>query len=116
MSAVKEPRKKISKKSQSFVKMAEFVLNNNYLKFNEQTFLQFSGPVVGAKFASSYVYIYTDQWILTTQEFQPLLWLRHIDDIFSFRLMERKSWRVLTISGLILNYDSGKRDICFFGS
>ena len=40
--------------------MAEFVLNNNYLKFNEQTFLQFSGPVVGAKFASSYVYIYTE--------------------------------------------------------
>ena len=93
--------------------MAEFVLNNNYLKFNEQTFLQFSGPVVGAKFASSYVYIYTDQWILTTQEFQPLLWLRHIDDIFSFRLMERKSWRVLTVLGLILNYDCGKRNICF---
>ena len=58
MSALKEPRKKISKKSQSFVKMAEFVLNNNYLKFNEQTFLKFSGRVIVAKFASSYVYIW----------------------------------------------------------
>ena len=48
-------------------------------------FQQISGTAIGTKFAPPYACIYMDrveQDFLETQELQPLLWLRYIDDIF----------------------------------
>ena len=74
--------------------MAEFVLKNNLFEFNSKVLQQILGTALGTKFAHPYAYIYMDraeQDFLETQKLQPLLWLRYINDVFSFGLMERKS-------------------------
>ena len=76
----------------SLVFAREFVLKNNLFEFNSKVFQQISGTAIGTKFAPPYACIYMDrveQDFLETQELQPLLWLRYIDDIFG--LMEKKS-------------------------
>ena len=75
--------KKIS--TEDLVKMAEFVLKNNYFEFNGQVKHQISGTAIGTKFAPTYACIFIDEVetnFLETQEFQPLVWFRYIDDVF----------------------------------
>ena len=75
--------KKIS--SEDLVKMAEFVLKNNYFEFSGQFKHQISGTAIGTKFAPTYACIFMDEIetkFLETQEFQPLVWLRYIDNVF----------------------------------
>ena len=75
--------KKISK--EDLVKMTEFVLKNNYFEFNGQVKHQISGTAIVTKFAPTYVCIFMDEIeikFLQTQEFQPLVWFRYIDDVF----------------------------------
>ena len=75
--------KKIS--TEDLVKMAEFVLRNNYFEFNGQVKYQISGTAIGTKLASTYACIFIDEIetnFLQTQEFQPLVWFRYNDDIF----------------------------------
>ena len=58
------------------VKMAEFVLKNNYFQFLEKVFQQISGTAIGTKFAPPYACIFMDQVeskFLQTQKFQPLV-------------------------------------------
>ena len=65
--------------------MAEFVLKNNYFQFLDKVYQQISGTAIGAKFAPPYACVFMDQVeskFLQTQEFQPLVGFRHIDDIF----------------------------------
>ena len=65
--------------------MAELALKNNLFEFDNKVFQQISGTAIGTKFAPPYACIYMDrveQDFLETQELQPLLWLRFIDDIF----------------------------------
>ena len=67
------------------VKMAEFVLKNNYFEFNGGVKQQISWTAIGTKFAPPYACIFMDQVetdFLQTQKFQPLVWFRYIDDIF----------------------------------
>ena len=67
------------------VKMAEFVLTNNYFEFSEKVYQQISGTAIGTKFAPPYACIYMDEVeteFLETQNFKPLVWMRYIDDIF----------------------------------
>ena len=44
------------------IKMTEFVLSNNFLKFNGDPFQQISGMTIGTNFALPYVCIYMDQF------------------------------------------------------
>ena len=65
--------------------MTEFVLKNNYFKFNGQVKQQISGTAIGIKFAPTYVCIFMDDVeskFLKTQSLQPLIWFRYIDDVF----------------------------------
>ena len=58
---------------------------NNYFKFNKQIKLQISGTTIGTKFAQPYVRLFMDKIetaFLETQQLQPLVWFRYIDDIF----------------------------------
>ena len=68
--------KKIS--TENLIKMAEFVLKN-------KVFQQISRTAISTKFAPPYACIYmyrVEQDFLKTQELQPLLRFRFIDDIF----------------------------------
>ena len=62
-----------------------FVLQNNYFEFNGEVKQQISGTAIGTKFAPPYACIFMDQdesefW--KTQQHQPLVWFKYIDDIF----------------------------------
>ena len=75
--------KKIS--TEDLVKMVESVLKNKYFEFNGQVKQQISGMAIGTKFAPTYACIFMDEIetkFLETQEFQPLVWFRYIDDVF----------------------------------
>ena len=69
--------KKIS--TEDLVKMAEFVLKNNYFEFNGQVKHQISATIIGTKLSPTYACIFMDEIetkFLQTQEFQPLVWFR----------------------------------------
>ena len=65
--------------------MADFVLKNNFFEFNGEVKRQKSGTAIGTKFAPPYACIFMDEVeteFLKSQELQPFLQLRYIDDIF----------------------------------
>ena len=67
------------------VKMAKFVLKNNYFEFNGKVKQQILGAAIGTKFAPPYACIFMDEVetsFLDTQELKPLVWFRYIDDVF----------------------------------
>ena len=67
------------------VKKAEFVLHNNYFKFNGSIKQQLSVTAIGTKFAPPYVCIFMDKLetnFLKTQTLRPLVWFRYIDVFF----------------------------------
>ena len=55
-----EARKHKAVSTDNLVKMARFVLENNYFKFNGGVKKQISGTEIGTKFAPSYVCIFMD--------------------------------------------------------
>ena len=103
------------------VKLAEFVLKNNIFKFNNEIKQQISGTAIGTKFAPPYACIYMDKTetdFLKTQELQPFVWLRYIDDIF-FIWMHGETELKKFMEGLsfLLNlqftYESSKKELHF---
>ena len=79
----KRESKQIS--TDNLIKLAKFVLQNNYFEFNREVKQQISGTAIGTKFAPPYACIFMDQVeseFLKTQQHQPLVWFRYIDDIF----------------------------------
>ena len=75
--------KKVS--TEDLVKMAIFVLPNNYFEFNRKVKLQILGTAIGTKFAPPYSSLFMDEVetsFLETQEMKPLVWFRYIDDVF----------------------------------
>ena len=67
------------------MKIAEFVLKNNYFEFGNKIKQQISGTAIGTKFAPPYVCIFMSDLetkFLEGQHLQPLVWLRYIDYIF----------------------------------
>ena len=70
--------------TEDLVKMAEFVLRNNYFEFNGSIKQQLSGTTIGKKFAPPYACIFMDKLetnFLKTQTLGPLMWFRYIDDV-----------------------------------
>ena len=66
--------KKIS--TNDLVKIATFVLKNNYFEFNGEVKHQISGTAIGTNVAPTYVSIFMDEIktnFLDTQEFKPLV-------------------------------------------
>ena len=66
--------------TEDLVKMAEFVLKNNYFEFNSSFKHQISGAAIGTKFAPPYEC--TEREFLKNEQIQPWIWFRCIDDIF----------------------------------
>ena len=62
-----------------------FFLKTFFFEFNNKTKQQISGTAIGTKFAPPCACIYMDKTetnFLKTQELQPFVWLRYIDNIF----------------------------------
>ena len=71
--------------TEDFVKIAEFVLKNNCFEFNSKIKQQVIGTAFGTKFAPPYASLFMDNFetsFLETQQLQPLVWFRYIDDVF----------------------------------
>ena len=71
--------------TEELLKMAEFVLKNNYFEFGNKIKQQICGTAVGTKFASPYTCIFRNNLeskFLESQHLQPLVWLLYIDGIF----------------------------------
>ena len=71
--------------TEEIISMAQFVLKNNYFEFNKKICKQISGTANGTKFAPPYACIFINEMetsFLKTQQLQPFIWLRYIDDIF----------------------------------
>ena len=80
-----DKRKKHKVPTGKLVKIAEFVLKNNYFQFSGKVYQQISGTAIDTKFAPPYACIFMDQVeskFLQTQKFQTLVWFRYIEDIF----------------------------------
>ena len=104
------------------VKLAEFVLKNNLFEFNDKVKQQISGTAIGTKFAPPYACIYMDKTetdFLKTQDLQPFIWLRYIDDIFFIwthgeaelkRFMEKQNQ---FLPNLKFTYESSQKKVAF---
>ena len=69
----------------NLLKMAEFVLKNNYFEFNGKVKKQLSGTAIGTKFAPTYASTFMDKLasdFLKSQDLAPLLCYCYIDDVF----------------------------------
>ena len=78
-------RREEKKITEDLVKMADVVLKNNYFEFNCQVKHQILSTAIGTKFAPTCACIFMDETetkFLQTQEFQPLVWFRYIDNVF----------------------------------
>ena len=88
LKALKEALDKREKRNiatNDLIKIAEFVLKNNYFEFKGQVKQQISGTAIGTKLAPTYACIFMDDAeskFLETQSLQPLIWFRYIDDVF----------------------------------
>jgi hypothetical protein len=64
----------------------QFVLTKNAFEFNSQVYLQVAGTAIGTRMAPTYAIIFMhmlETKILTSATYEPLSWLRFIDDVWS---------------------------------
>ena len=96
-----EKRTDKSVATDTLIKMAEFVLTNNFFEFNLETYQQISGTAIGTKFAPSYACIFMDnveKTMLAGQLFTPWWWKRFINDIFFIWLEDERKLKDLFIT------------------
>ena len=123
--ALKEALDKQDKKcipTEDLVKMAEFVLKNNFFEFNSKIKQQVSGTAIGTKFAPPYACLFMDKFetsFLETQQLQPLVWFRYIDDIFFIWTHGEEELKIFLKSlnefdpSIKFTYESNKESIAF---
>ena len=69
--------------NEDLVKMAEFVLKDNYVEFNSTVKHQISGTAIGTKLTPPYALYLYELLFLKSKQMQSWIWFRYIDDIFS---------------------------------
>ena len=80
--------------TEDLVKMAKFVLKNNYFEFNRKVKEQILGTAIGTKFAPPYACIFMDEVetsFLETQEMKPLVWFQNIDMCLLFGPRDKRN-------------------------
>ena len=80
--------------TKDIVQMADFLPKNKFFEFNGEVKRQKFGTAIGTKFAPPYACIFMDEVeteFLKSQELQLFLWLRYIDGIFLYGIMEKRS-------------------------
>ena len=71
--------------SDTLAELAEVVLKNNVFEYDEKTFKQKRGSVIGAKFAPPYTIFFMidfEEKMFKSFEKKPMIWWRYIDDNF----------------------------------
>ena len=71
--------------TEDLVKMAEFFLKKNCFEFNSTVKHQISGTAIRTEFPPSYARIFMDyieRKFPKSEQIQPWIWFRYIDDIF----------------------------------
>ena len=71
--------------TKKLLKMAEFALKNNVFEFKGKVKEMILGTAIGTKCTPSYACIFMSKFETSFVEYQqnkPLVWFRHIDDIF----------------------------------
>ena len=123
--ALREALDKQDKKcipTEDLVKMAEFVLKNNFFEFNSKIKQQVSGTAIGTKFAPPYACLFMDKFetsFLETQQLQPLVWFRNIDDIYCIWMHGEEELNIFLKSlnefdpCIKFTYESNKESIAF---
>ncbi|XP_072429795.1 uncharacterized protein [Chiloscyllium punctatum] len=69
----------------TILQLIRFILDHNVFTFDNQFFIQAYGTAMGTKFAPQYANIFMhrfEQDFFSTQDLQPILYTRYIDDIF----------------------------------
>ena len=108
--------------TEDLVKMAEFVLKSNYFEFNSKIKQQVSGTAIGTKFAPPYACLFMDKFetcFIETQQLQPLVWFRYIDDIFFIWKHGKEKLKIFLNSlnefdpCIKFTYESDKESIAF---
>ena len=82
---VLDKREQYTIPTSELIRMTDFVLKNNYFEFNGQIKQQISGTVIGTNFVPPCACLFMDKIETAfpeTQELQPLVWFRYIDNIF----------------------------------
>ena len=81
----KNKREDKSVSSDSLYKLTKIILKRNYFKLGQDVYHQILGYPIVTKNAPHYANIFMaglEEEIFSSTEFQPLLWLRYLDDIF----------------------------------
>ena len=70
--------------SDGLYKLAKIILKHNYLELGQDIYHQILGTAIGTIFAPNYANMFMAELEeeISSTEFQPLLWLRYLDDIF----------------------------------
>ena len=87
--------------SDTLIELAEIVLKNNFFEFDQKTFKQVRGTAIRTKFAPPHAILFMadlEENILNAFEEKPMIWRRHIDDIFLFVKMEKNLWKNFSIN------------------
>ena len=72
------------------MELAEVVLKNNILEFDEKTFKQKRGTAIRTRFASPYAILFMagfEEKMLESFVKNPMTWWRCVDDMFLIRSM-----------------------------
>ena len=83
--------------SDTLTELAELVLKNNIFEFDEKTFKQKRGTVIGTKFAPPYATLFManlEEKMLEGFEKKPMIWWSYIDDIFFIWEHDEESLKV----------------------
>ena len=90
-------REALDKQDKKFIRtegLAEFVLKSNVFEFNMKIKQQASTTTISKKLAPPYTCLFMDKFqtsFLETQQLQPLVWFRYVEDISLYGRMERKN-------------------------
>ena len=90
-------REALDKQDKKFIRtegLAEFVLKSNVFEFNMKIKQQASTTTISIKLAPPYTCLFMDKFqtsFLETQQLQPLVWFRYVEDISLYGRMERKN-------------------------
>ena len=106
------------------VKLAEFVLKNNYFQVNGKIKQQIPGTAIGTKFIPTYACVFMVQVetdFVRAQENVPLVWLCYIDNVFFVWTQTENKIKnfVEKLNQFHPNssftYETSKKDITFLG-
>ena len=104
------------------IRVADFVLKNNYFDLDGQIKQQISGTAISTKFAPPYACLFMNKIetaFLETQELQPLVLFRYIDDIFFIWARSEQELQTFLRSlnelhtGIKFTYEPSKESIAF---